>query len=240
MHNNALKTNCNESTHSAIAFKKRTVSSILDRSHLELRTDRHAAPFEAWCNAGAEISAALITAALAADLLFKDPADLEQVAWSCYWAAAAAMIGIFVHSDLLVSAALLFFIGLGSPAWIIGRLVEHEIDPTSVLIHTIPPIAGLLYLLGGGGFSRHAVLGAWSLHAFPLAFAHFFCDPAKNINLASRVWPPLAHFIPELWQFHALSLALSAAMFALMARIIRRWLAHEIRTNPLRFDYAKR
>lgn len=189
----------------------------MPRSYAMPRVKSHCSPVArlCWYRMGAQFAACVVVVALAADLAWKDPSNLEQVVWSCYWSALTIAVGIFVHSDFMVSSAFIFFIGLGTPAWIVGRVLEHEIDPTSLLIHTVPVLAGGLYLLDSRMVPAKSAVGAWMLHALPLGCARLLCDPAENINLCARVWPPIARFIPGLWEFHAVALCLSASMFTL-------------------------
>lgn len=171
-----------------------------------------------WRKIGAQATAALVIVSIAADLLLKEPFDWQQLLWSCYAASAAVALGILIRSNLLVSSGLVFFAGLGMPAWLLGRLLDNQVDPTSVLIHALPLVAGALYVSGMAALPKRSVAGAWLLHAVPLWLAALFCNPAQNINLAHATWPPLARFLPRLWEFHALLLAASAGTMTLAAR----------------------
>lgn len=164
----------------------------------------------------AHLCAFAILASLLADLVLKEHADLQQAMWSCYWGSVAIAIGIFIRSDRLVSSGLIFFVGLGVPAWLAARLVEVKIDPTSFLIHAVPVLAGALYVSKMSAVPRYSALGAWLLHSIPLALAWLLCKPDHNINLAHSVWSPVARFFP-LWEFHVLILAVSALTLALAA-----------------------
>lgn len=189
--------------------------------------------------AGSQAAAILIVLSIAADLLIKEPFDWQQLLWSCYAGSAAVALGIFIRSNLLVSSGLVFFAGLGMPAWLLGRLLDNQVDPTSVLIHAVPLVAGGLYVSSMPALPKRSVAGGWLLHAVPLWAAAIFCDPAENINLAHTVWPPLARFLPRLWEFHALLLAISAATMLLAAHAINYTLLRRAESKPLAKKPAK-
>jgi hypothetical protein len=192
-----------------------------------------------WCQVGAQGTAVLVLLALAVDLLLKDKTNLQQVFWSCYWGALAVAVGIVMRSSRLVASGVVFFVGVGSPAWLLGRLAEEQLDPTSVLIHFLPLIAGALYITQLSRLPRYSAAGAWLLHAAPLAMARIFCDPAANINMAHASWPPLTRFLPHLWEFHVLVLATSAATVTLAAWAIDHVLASRAQLQKLAETPAK-
>lgn len=177
------------------------------------------------CQAGAQILAGAILLSLAADLLLKEPFDWQQMFWSCYWAAAAVAAGIFFRSKWVVSTGLVFFAGLGTPAWIVGRLAQNQLDPTSILIHTLPLAAAALYIRQMPSLPAYSTLGAWSFYLVPLVLARTFTTSPDNINLSQSVWPPLESTVSSLWQFHAILLTSSAITITLAAHGIQRFLA---------------
>lgn len=184
-----------------------------------------------WRQAGAQVLAGAILLSLAVDLLLKQPLDLQQAFWACYWASVVVAAGILFRSHWLVSSGLVFFAGLGTPAWIVGRLAQNQVDPTSVLIHTLPLAAAVLYVCRRPALSAYSALGAWSLYVIPLGFARLFTAPGENINLSQSVWPPLEPVVPSLWQFHAILLASSAITITLAAHGINRLMAR--RAEPI-------
>ncbi len=192
-----------------------------------------------WRQAGARAAAFILVLSIAGDLLLKKPFDWQQLLWSCYAGSVAVALGIFLRSNLLVSSGLVFFAGLGMPAWLLGRFMDTQVDPTSVLIHAVPLVAGALYVSSMDALPRHTVAGGWLLHAVPLWLSAVFCDPAENINLAQTVWPPLARFLPHLWEFQALILTASAATMTLVAYAINRILASRAVSKPLTKAPAK-
>ncbi len=167
--------------------------------------------------AAAQVLAGVTLLSLAADLILKDRNNLDQVFWCCYWASFAVAVGIFLRIARLVSFGLVFFAGMGFPAWLVGRLFPGQLDPTSLLIHTAPLAAGALYVSTMDALPSHSALGAWSFHVLPLGAAWLFADPAENVNLAHSVWPPLAPVFPHVWQFHVVCLMLSALILTSVA-----------------------
>lgn len=157
--------------------------------------------------------------------MLKEPFDWQQMLWSCYWGAAAVAAGIFFGSQRVVSTGLVFFVGLGTPAWIIGRFVQPQLDPTSVLIHTLPLAAAALYVRPMTSLPAYSALGAWGFYLVPLILAKIFTLPAENVNLSQSVWPPLESAVPTLWHFHALLLGSSAVTITFAAHGIQRLMA---------------
>ena len=178
------------------------------------------------CQAGARFLAVAVLLSLAVDIFLKDPSNLEEVFWSCYWGALVVAIGILVRSDRMVSSGTVFFAGLGMPAWVVGWFAEYRIDPTSVLMHLLPLLAGALYLTRLRVLPGYSVAGGWALHVVPLSIAWFVCDPRLKINLAHFTWPPLERFLPHPWEFQVLVLSISALTLTIAAWGINRVLLH--------------
>ena len=172
------------------------------------------------------IMAGLALLSVAADLVLKDRGDLQVVFWSCYSASFAVVLGVFLRSDWLVACGFVFFIGVGIPVWVAGRIVEGSIYPTSLLIHTVPALTGALYLGRTRRLPRHTIVGAFLLHAIALVLARFLTSPAANINLAHAVWPPVKALFPRLWQFQAVVLCLEIIFLSAAALAIDAWLRH--------------
>jgi hypothetical protein len=168
----------------------------------------------------ARILSFAILLSLAADLLLKDLANLQQAFWACYWAATLVAAGILIRSDRMVSWGVVFFTGVGVPAWVMGRLMAARVDPTSVLIHILPLLAGAAYLFHKTTLPRASAAGAWFLYLVPTGMAWIFCDPAEHINLTHYSWPPLAGIFPQPWEFQIFLLAASLVTVTLSARVI--------------------
>jgi hypothetical protein len=101
---------------------------------------------------------------LVLDVSSKSSANVAEVLWSCYWASALIAIGMMVDSELLVSAGFIFQVGVGGPAWTLGLIYGQDVQLPSVLLHVIPPLAGLLYVSGMPEIPKAATAIAWLVH----------------------------------------------------------------------------
>lgn len=180
----------------------------------------------------ARILAFAILLSLAADLLLKDLNNLQQAFWACYWAALLLAAGILVRSDRMVSCGVIFFSGIGIPAWVMGRLMVERVDPTSALIHILPLLAGAAWLARTTALPRFSAAGAWLIHVVPAGMAWVFCDPAEHINLAHYSWPPLSDLLPRPWEFQIFLLAASAATVTLSTLVIGCVLRQHVQSEP--------
>jgi len=172
-----------------------------------------------------------IVLCLASDLYLKAPVDLQEVMWACYWGSLVIMFGVYFQYDILVSCGVVFFAGLGLPAWLLGLLLGNPLEPTSILIHTIPLIAGGIYVSKMKSLPRYSTLGAWLLYVIPLAVAWEFCDPEKKINLSHWIWPPAKKVLPRTWEFQALLLGTSAVTVFLAKNVIDTMIRTIARTH---------
>jgi hypothetical protein len=162
----------------------------------------------------------MVLLSLSADLLLKSSADMQEVMWACYWASVSVTAGIFLNSDKLVSWGVVFFAGLGLPAWLLGILIYGQVEITSVLIHTIPLIAGLYYMSGMTALPKHSAVGAWLLYSAPFVLAWRFCDPDAMINLSHWARSPLPSVLPHVWQFYVALMTVSAVMVTAAASMM--------------------
>ena len=168
--------------------------------------------------------AALVLLSLIIDLVLKRPADRHEIMWACYWASITLAVGIFIRSDRLVSAGVIFFLGLGLPVWLLGIIVDSQVEITSVLLHTVPLIAGLNYVSSMTTVPRYSALGAWLLYVVPFSLAWQLCDPRAMINLSHWSRWPLPDLVPHAWQFSLFLLATSAAAVSVVARVMNSFL----------------
>ncbi len=182
--------------------------------------------------------ASIVILSLLADLLLKDSPDMQQVMGACYWASASVTVGIFLKSNMLVSWGVVFFEALGLPAWLLGVILYNQVEITSVLIHTIPLIAGLYYILGMTHLPKYSALGAWLLYVVPFGLAWRFCTPDAMINLSHWSRWPLPDVLPHAWQFYVLLMAVSAVMSAAAASLTNRVLVRRASARQLRSGTA--
>jgi hypothetical protein len=154
----------------------------------------------------------IVLASLVADVLLKSPANRQEIMWACYWASGALAMGMLIGSENLVSGAVIFFAGLGLPAWIISILIDGQTEATSVLIHVVPLLAGLHFVSRLAVLPKHSAAFAWLLFGIPFALSWHFCDPAAMINLSHWTRWPIPQLVPHPWQFYIALLLLSVAL----------------------------
>ena len=144
----------------------------------------------------------VVLASLLADVLLKSPANRQEIMWACYWASGALAVGMLIGSESLVSGAVIFFAGLGVPAWMISILIDGQTQTTSVLIHVVPLLAGLYFVSRLAVLPRYSAAFAWLLFGIPFALSWHFCDPASMINLSHWARWPIPQLVPHPWQFY--------------------------------------
>ncbi len=175
---------------------------------------------------GSRVLALLLVGSLAADVLLKDVGDMQQLMWACYWASACVVAGVFLRSDALVSWGVVFFAGLGLPAWLVGVAIYRDVEVTSVLMHTVPLLAGLYYMSGMTVMPRYSYVGAWLLYVVPFGLSWRFCSAEAMINLSHWVQRPLRHTLPNNTAFYSVLLVLSAGMvlaaYAAIQHVLQR------------------
>jgi hypothetical protein len=166
-----------------------------------------------------------VLAAMVLDAWTKGAGNLTEMLWACHWASAAIALGLLAGSRATVAAGLLFHLSLGIPAWLLGVLFTGEVHPTSVLVHSLPPLTAALYLRGLEALPPYTWLRAWVMHPAAIAVSERFARPELNVNMAHEPWPPLAHLFPNLHLFHLAAISLSLLLLLLMNRAMERWLA---------------
>lgn len=168
---------------------------------------------------------AAVLAAMVLDAWTKGAGNLTEMLWACHWASAAIALGLLADSRAAVAAGLLFHLALGIPTWLLGILFSGEVYPTSVLVHSAPAVAAIVYLRGLRVWPRYAWWWAWIMHPAAIVVSERFARPELNVNMAHEPWPPLAHLFPNLHFFHLAVISLSLLIVLLMNRPIDRWLA---------------
>lgn len=166
----------------------------------------------------------LIFLALLIDLLLKDAADLQQIMWSCYWGAIAIASGMLLVSERLVAWGTVFFAGLGLPAWLLGLAFAPRTGVTSILMHTLPLVAGLIYIRTMPALPPRSVLAAWALYAIPFLLSWTLTSPREMINLSHWRRSAMPSLPFSTWQFYLLMLPLSLFSILLASWLINRWL----------------
>jgi hypothetical protein len=180
------------------------------------------------------ILAGMLLVSLIADILLKNPIDMQEVMWACYWASVSVVAGIFFRSDMLVSWGFIFFIGLGLPAWLLGILMSRKVDITSVLIHTVPLVAALYYVKGMRELPKYSFVGAWLLYVVPFGLAWRFCNAEAMINLSHWVQRPLLSVLPRQWEFYLLLMILSAVMVMAASGVMNYILVQRVHSDGIK------
>lgn len=169
---------------------------------------------------------------LVVDVFLKSPGNRQEVLWACYWASASVGIGMCLVSDVLVSAGVIFFAGLGIPGWLLGAIIDGRTEMISVLFHVVPLAVGFYYVSTMSSLPKYSAALAWLLYGVPLGLAWQFCEPALSINLSHWTRWPVPEFLPDLWQFYAMLILVTMAMVAWMARIINSMLTRRGALTP--------
>ncbi len=174
-----------------------------------------------------------VLVAMGLDAWTKGAGNLTEMLWACHWASAAIAIGLLLDSRTAVAAGLLFHLSLGIPAWLLGVFFSGEVHPTSVLVHSLPPLVAMAHLRQLEALPPYTWLYAWIMHPAAIAVSDGFARPELNVNMAHEPWPPLAHLFPDLHFFHLAAVSLSLVMLLLMNRGLQRWLAERLLRNEI-------
>lgn len=140
-------------------------------------------------------------------------------------ASASVGMGMCFTSDRLVSAGVIFFVGLGIPAWLLGAIIDGQIEPLSVLFHVVPFASGLYYVSTMDSLPKYSGVLAWLLYALPFGLAWRFCKPEITINLSHWTRWPIPSILPHAWQFYTMLILVTSAMIASVAGVLRSMLA---------------
>jgi len=141
--------------------------------------------------------------------------------WACYWASGALAMGMLIGSESLVSGAVIFFAGLGLPAWIVSILIDGQTEATSVIIHVVPLLAGLYFVSRLAVLPKHSAVLAWLLFGIPFALSWVLCDPAAMINLSHWTRWPIPQVVPHPWQFYVGLFLISVALVNSVATVLK-------------------
>ena len=151
-----------------------------------------------------------LLAALALHAWSMGRADLPHMLWSCHVATFVLAVGILLRAPTLVATGFLFHLAIGLPAWSVeviltrgtfgGTAVIGRVVATSILVHGLPIVAGVLFL-GFRKIAFTAVPLAWLIQAGMVPVSRWLTPAEFNVNLSHAVWPQLAGIFPRLWLF---------------------------------------
>lgn len=144
----------------------------------------------------------------------------EDLLWTCNVAALLVAVGLLARRPAVTAVGTLW-LAAGTPLWLADLLAGGEFLPTSLFTHFGSLSLGLLSARRDG-VPRHtwwrALLGLIALQQL----ARLVTPREANVNMAFRVYGPLAHIAPSYPAYWALSTALFALGFALLSYTLGR------------------
>lgn len=153
---------------------------------------------------------------------------LAEMLWACHVASLAIGLGILAHQTWLVAVGTLFHAAVGAPAYLLDVIVLGTTTFSSVLIHVLPPLAGVMVLRRAAPWPPWTPLAAGSLYLVLLPISRWCTDPALNVNLAFRPWPPLAGLSAAPWPSWLANIAGMALLLPLVDGWLRRRLSRQV------------
>lgn len=140
--------------------------------------------------------------------------------WACHVAALAVGVGLLLRLDTLAAAGTLL-LTVGIPSWAASLATGGEFFPTSLATHLGGWTCGVLGLRSKR-FPEYAACAAVALVGALLVAARLWTPATPNVNLAHRVWEPLAPWIGTGPWHLALIIALWAVLLY-VADFVVRW-----------------
>jgi len=180
------------------------------------------------------IWALLLLLAMVAHTLFKLHAGiLPELLWGCNVASFLIIAGLWTDNPILVGPAFLWHICLGDVAFVAGAMARgQDLVPmllagwTSVLVHTLPTLAALLYLRKRG-IPRRSPYLALLLFVVLVPISHYLTPAPLNINMAHVRWEPLRRHFPGNWSYRFVFSGIMLGLFlvgdAIAGRTLGRW-----------------
>ena len=170
--------------------------------------------------AGRRLWAALLLLAMVLHTVYKAKAGiLPELLWGCNVASFLIVAGLWMDSPLLVGPAFLWHICLGDAAFAAGALAKGQaIWPllltgwTSVVVHTLPTLAALVYLRKRG-LPKGSPYLALLLFLVLVPISHYLTPAPLNINMAHVRWEPLRRAFPGNWSYRFIFSACMLGLF---------------------------
>ena len=152
---------------------------------------------------------------------------------ACDVATVVTAVGLIAGWHRAVAIAGLFQLAVGLPSFAIGLFTTNPLNPTSAVIHIVPPALAAIVIARHGLPARSALL-AWCGYGAMMVAGYLIAPTALNINLANKVWPPLADVFTVTGSFQGALLAVTAAMLATGEVITRAVVARGRGARPAR------
>lgn len=149
-----------------------------------------------------------------------------EMLWACHVASLSIGVGILTRQTWLVAVGTLFHVAVGVPAYLLDVIVLGTTTVTSAVVHTLPPLAGLMTLRRDAAWPRWTPVAAGSLYVALIPISRWLTEPALNVNLAFRPWPPLAGLSASPWPTWLGNIAGMALLLPILDRWLRRWWAN--------------
>jgi hypothetical protein len=150
---------------------------------------------------------------------------LPEMLWVCHIATFLLIVGLWTRTVPLVGMAFLWHLCVGDPAYLVEGLRQGDWAWNSVLVHALPPLAGLVFLRRSG-LPRSSPWLAFGLFLALMPLSRALTPPGLNINLVHRRIDFLEARFPGAWSYRLVfasgTLALLLAGDALLALGLKR------------------
>ncbi len=137
---------------------------------------------------------------------------LTEMLWVCHIATFLLIAGLWKGIAPLVGMAFLWHLCVGDPSYVVDGLRQGDWAWNSILVHALPPLAGLAYLRRSG-LPRSSPWLAFLMFLALLPISRALTPPALNINLAHHRLDFLEARFPGTWSYR---LVFSGGMLALL------------------------
>ncbi len=123
-----------------------------------------------------------------------------ELLWGCNVASFCIIAGLWFQSPRAVAVGFLWHVCIGDPAYLEEAIRSGHTGLTSVMVHSLPPLAAFFYLRRTG-LPRSTPFLALALFIVLVPISHYLTPMALNINLAhDRLWFLKAQF-PGNWSY---------------------------------------
>ncbi len=150
---------------------------------------------------------------------------LPELLWGCNVASFCILAGLWLQSPRAVAVGFLWHVCIGDPAYLAEVIRSGHTGWSSVLVHSLPAVAGFFYLRRTG-LPRGAPYLALAMFIALVPLSHYLTPTPLNINLAHQRLGFVTAWFPGNWSYRV---AFSAGMLlvllvgdALLALILKR------------------
>jgi len=153
------------------------------------------------------------------------PGQWPEIFWFCTVSNLVLSVGLLLRSPFLVFVST-GLVCLGIPIWIFDAVWFQTLSVASIFTHLVAPIIGLNWL-------RKHNLPALSPYGGPLYYlllqvmARLITPSEANINVAFRVYEPVAALFSNFYLYSLLNLLLLLLYYTILSRLLKLY-----RTSP--------